>query len=220
MKTPKQIQKPVRRRNTLWVLLLATVTACFIAGLYVYPAYQSIQNDKLAAADAESKISQLETTLISLKEANKNPQPTQLDLLLNQQIPASADATELIKYLDSITPYRYVAEGQKTLLKSFNIRDEGILASQIKNTEADIEDMHDAFEGVVPGRIVIQGVLESSKKAFMDLLAELERTDKRLFTVDQLSWKESRSAKARPASEIQYSINIHTYYQAGGVDKK
>ena len=193
MSAKKVTAIPVKRGNLLWVLLLAILTTGGIAGLYLYPNLQALERDKQAIVSAETQLTEKKITLAELVEANKTPKINQLDILLNKQVPPQPEKTELIRYLDEISPYRQAVEGEKTLLKSFNLRDEQAVSTP------GAEDARPVADYVVPGRIAIQGVLESSKEAFMGFLAELERTDKRLFTINQLSLNQAKGPQTQPS---------------------
>ncbi len=212
MFSKNKMAKSARHHNTVWVFFLALVVSGAMVGLYVYPTYQSLEQVKAETVLAEQEIAKQTRALAVVQEASKNPQPTQQELLLNTQVTAQPDKTELVRYLEGVTPYRYVAAGQKTLLKSFTVRDEGVPAARIVPNGEHAA----AGNGTQPGSIAVQGVLESSKAAFLQFLSELERTDRRLFTVNQLSWREARDAKTPLTSEIQFTVNMQTYYQPVG----
>ena len=196
------IKKPeIKTHHFKWSPSLILIAAILIFISHVifstYPAWRTNQTTAQELENIKNLISVKTKQLALAIEENTNLNPTDEEMLRETQIPANGDTTNLLRYLEKITPYDSVSDAQKIDLKSI-----GVSSISVSKQEA-------TASKIVQMRINIS--FTSSPSAFRQLIKELERSTKRIFTINDISLSESNIGPLPQRGK--YTLSMIAYNQ-------
>jgi len=192
-----QIRAGRKKFNPAVVLLVAIIIVAVHMGMKVIPAWSAVGEKESELRDVEKRIELLERKTLEAEQQAVNLSPTDEELLREEQIPASGDATNLLRYFEQITPYDNIAEIKKVDLKAIAITEARMSKKEMRSS--------------LSNKLNISLTFTSSPQAFRSLLRELERSDKRIFNITDIALSESLSG---PISQRgKYTITMNAYMQ-------
>lgn len=196
---PKEQKQKIATRkkfNPFYIVVIAVVFAIGHAFFVTYPDYQETQFVKDQTKDLEDQKLIKDKELEKAKEQAANLTPTDEELLRQSQIPEQVDIASLLRYLEEVTPFN-TTELQKIDLKSINLTKVVVSKKESRKQKAQ--------------ELKISLSLVSSPAAFRSFLQELERSDKRIFSISDISMTEIATG---PLSKRgKYNLTMIAYNQ-------
>lgn len=196
-KVDPKIKTRKRKINPILVVLVLVLIAITHFFMMTLPQIQQNADLTISLEEEKGEKKKLELDLEKAEKKAAELTPTDNEILRETQIPKSPEVTELLRYLENITPFENSQELKKIDLKSIAI------------SEVSVSKKEERKQKVKQLKISLS--FTTSPQAFRELLVELERSDKRIFTITDISAAESTEG---PLSlRGKYSLTMIAYNQ-------